>query len=220
MTNFYAFLGVKMDESGKNELLKKRIIEEAEKDGCVVVCAFDDDETHKKRRNTKRSLILESIILENELRYCRFSERKSKIESAEYFAVFGNPEKTREIIEKEQDAFRALHFYDDIPSVLEGKLFYHPATDKECADFDKRHELHLGEEHLDLRPYVVGPWVYDSKSRIYRSGQYLCSLRFPTENSPDYVASIGTVIPIGVLIKKITAKTLEEVFDGMKKWKK
>lgn len=146
-----------MDESGKNELLKKRIIEEAEKDGCVVVCAFDDDETHKKRRNTKRSLILESIILENELRYCRFSERKSKIETAEYFAVFGNPEKTREIIEKEQDAFRALHFYDDIPSVLEGKLFYHPATDKECADFDKRHELHLGEEHLDLRPYVVGP---------------------------------------------------------------
>lgn len=209
-----------MDGFEKDELLKKSILEKAEKDGCVVVCAFDDDPNHKNRRNTKRSRILKGIILKNQLSYCYFFKRKSKIETVDYFAVFGNPEETREIIEKNWESSRLLNFYDDIPAILEGKSFNHPVTDKEYEVFEKRHELHLGEENLNLLPYSVGPWIYDSRAHIYRSGQFLCSLHFPTDKNPEYVASIGTVRPIGVHIKTITAKTLEEISDGMKNWKK
>lgn len=208
-----------MDEAEKDELLKRKILDEAEKEGCVAASAFDGDQNHKKRKNAMRARILEGIILENRLRYCRFSERKSKIETAEYFAVFGSPERTREIIGAERDSFRALNFRGDVQTLLDGKIFYHPATDKELADFDKRNELHLDEKDLDLLPHFVGGWEYDSKSRIYRSGRYLCSLRPPSVENPEYVASIGMLAPIGVTVKKITAKTLEDALDGMKKWR-
>ena len=36
--------------------------------------------------------LLKKSILENQLSYCHFFKRKSKIETVDYFAVFGNPE--------------------------------------------------------------------------------------------------------------------------------
>ncbi|MBR6913146.1 MAG: hypothetical protein IKN34_04985 [Treponema sp.] len=209
-----------METTEKDEILKKKIIEEAAKNGCTVVCVFDDDVNHKNRRNTKRTLILLDIIHENEFSYCHFSEQKSKIETVNYYAVFGNPENTKAIIEKERWQFRALKFYDDIESVIDGKKFYHPKTDKEYDKFEERHEFHIDKDALALIPQYVGQWEYDIKSNIYRAGQLLCSIRYPTEENPEYSVAIGTVVPIGVTMKKFTAKTLEEAHEGMKNWKR
>ena len=207
----------------KDELLKKHILDVADKYGCILVSAYDADQTHKNRRNTKRARFLEEIIQDNHLAYCRIVENISKVESAYYFVIMQKTEIVKQILAEYEQHFKVLNYYENLTELLEGRHFIHPQSQNEIKLFHQRREICLLQKDVNLPPDNIGCWTIrkfiGAYVCCYYDGNLLCSLHYPDDECSEYIVTIGTIRPVGVMYKRKGFPTMEEAMEFMKHWR-
>lgn len=208
-----------------DERLKSWLIEKS-KNGYAILTAYVSDLNKIKRKNTKRSKILEKEIINAGFAYKKVSVPHNNFEIEYDFIVFDKFDdgfnETGMRLAEFIDMCRLNKYYlcfsvlnTNIEDYLKKKVFYHPIRKSEKEDYLKRKEIILTD--LWEPPENINNWyirkVFSEDSILYQfsSHDILCSIKLQPDGS--WLRHYGTMKPVGASIKKEYFPTREEAFS-------